>query len=247
MHYLDPALDDLTVEAYTSNAASQSLVQYIRNPASSAIGSGNDRTNVERISQRAVSDDAIHAAAALNTVGVDSTNFETAAIQQFNQQTDTTPVNNGVSQTAVAFQQQAALLRGTRYETDMIDQQWLRAAGLNPSAALQLARRAIRSTRPRPFAAWTRSGRRTCEPPDEPPREPRLLLPGRGRPADGRLDRPPGRRPLVRAALPQPDARKRAPRASYRTSASRPTRASRCTRSGTRSGSTTCPCRATTR
>ncbi|MDB4930173.1 MAG: hypothetical protein JWM10_2657 [Myxococcaceae bacterium] len=136
MHYLDPALDDLTVEAYTSNSAAQSLVQYIRNPAAHTVGTGNDRTDVNLINDRAHSADADHAAAALNALGDQNANFEAAAIRQFNQQTDTTPVANGVSQTAVAFQQQAALLRGTRYETDMIDQQWLRAAGVNPRAAL---------------------------------------------------------------------------------------------------------------
>jgi|GEM_PF-316524 len=136
MHYLDPELDDLSIEAYTSNAASQNLARYIRNPASTTVGSGNNRTDVNLINERATSPDANHAAAALNVNDVRNSDFEAAAVRQFTQQLDTAPVNNGVSQTAVAFQQQARLLRGTRYETDMIDQQWLRAAGVDPQAAL---------------------------------------------------------------------------------------------------------------
>ncbi|MDO9020976.1 MAG: hypothetical protein Q8S73_13500 [Deltaproteobacteria bacterium] len=139
LHYLDPSLDDLTVEAYTANAAAQSLVSYIRNPAST-IGTGGSRADVELVADRARSADAIHAAAALRQGGgndaLGGAHLERSHRRMLAQQADDTAVNGGVSQTALEFQERAALIRGTGLETDMLDQQWLRAAGVDPSRSL---------------------------------------------------------------------------------------------------------------
>jgi hypothetical protein len=140
LHYIDPALDDLTVEAYTANAAAQSLVSYIRNPASS-IGTGGNRADLESIADRAGSADQLHAATALHQGGGPGADATGAELERMHRRllardADDTAVNGGVSQTALAFQDRAALIRGSGLEHDMLDQQWLRAAGVDPNRAL---------------------------------------------------------------------------------------------------------------
>ncbi len=142
LHYIDPSLDDLTVEAYTANAAAQSLVSYIRNPATS-IGTGGSRADVGLIADRANSADLVHAASSLRRTGapvadgLDGAGLERVHRWLLDREADVTDATAGQSQTALAYQQQAALVRGTRLETDLLDGQWLRAAGIDPNRPVE--------------------------------------------------------------------------------------------------------------
>ncbi|MEZ4408670.1 MAG: hypothetical protein R3A52_19690 [Polyangiales bacterium] len=135
LHEIDPSLDPLTLSAWLDNAPATALQQYIRNPAANRVGSGRTQITPELIAERIASADHNHAAQSVagrvpsfgNDIGA-GLRYDARMIA------DTTPA--GVSQTAAAFQSQANLIRGTTLETEMIDQQWLRAAGINPQQAL---------------------------------------------------------------------------------------------------------------
>lgn len=135
LHEIDPSLDPLTLESFLDNAPATALQQYIRNPAANHVGTGRTQVTQAQIAQRIHSSDHDHAAALL-AGRVPSFNNDIAAGLRYDTRmtADTTPA--GVSQTSVNFQSQANLLRGTSLETDMIDQQWLRAAGIDPQQAL---------------------------------------------------------------------------------------------------------------
>ena len=136
LNAIDPALDDLTVAAFTENDATHNLAQYLRNPTTGGVGGIGQQTNLELINARAQSPDAMHASTSLNTQGVQGVDTATLNRQLIQMQSDTVPAGNGGSQTAQAFERQANLIRGSQYEAAMIDQDWLRHAGFDPNAPM---------------------------------------------------------------------------------------------------------------
>jgi hypothetical protein len=244
MNSIDPTAESLTVDQYSNNAPGAVLAQFLRNPGGTRIGSTDLNARVEpaEIADRAR---ALTLAADGQQLAQDMPNFGNdlrEGIRAYQQITrDMVPVAQDPSGNAMRFHVQASQmarrLQNTQYEADLLDPNTLRLMGaggsfaglsddaLNRASPLRMMDPETIGTAPRPAGSASRT-------PARPPRW--APMTSRAWPAGSSRSTATSRRRSAR-------------RASFRISASTPTRASRSMRSATRSGSITSRCRATTR